>query len=104
MWGKLAEIAGQWLTKGQEVFIEGMIETRMYEGKDGNKRYITEIVADNMQMGAKPKGYADHGHSQPQPAQEEIPTINIEDEEQKPYPSKPPRKEEEEIILEDIPF
>jgi len=50
LWGKLADIAGQYLTKGKSVFIEGRIQTRKWEGKDGHDRYTTEIVGDRMQM------------------------------------------------------
>lgn len=50
MWRKLAEIAEKWVKKGQALYIEGKIRSRSYEDKDGVKRYITEIVADNMQM------------------------------------------------------
>ena len=46
---KLAEIAGQYLKKGSKVYIEGSIRTRSYD-KDGEKRYATEIVANEMQM------------------------------------------------------
>lgn len=49
-WRQLAEICGKYLTKGKQVYIEGKIQTRSYEDKDGNKRYVTEIVADQMQM------------------------------------------------------
>jgi single-strand DNA-binding protein len=50
-WGKLAEIAGQYLTKGKQVFVEGRIQTRSWEDKQsGEKKYRTEIVADNFQM------------------------------------------------------
>jgi single-strand DNA-binding protein len=56
-WGKLAEICGQHLTKGRQVFIEGRLQTRSWEDKDGNKRWTTEIVATGMQMlGAKKDG------------------------------------------------
>ena len=48
-WRKLAEICGEWLKKGKRVYIEGRLQTRNYE-KDGVKRYITEIVADQMIM------------------------------------------------------
>lgn len=47
---KLAEICGEYLNKGKQVYIEGRIQTRAWEGKDGNKRYTTEIVASSMQM------------------------------------------------------
>ncbi len=50
MWRKLGEIAGQYLTKGKKVYIEGRLETRNWEGQDGVKRYRTEIIADNMIM------------------------------------------------------
>ncbi len=49
-WRNLAEICGKFLTKGRQVYIEGRIQTRSYDDRDGNKRYITEIVAENMQM------------------------------------------------------
>ncbi len=48
--GKLAEIAGQWLSKGKQVYIEGRIQTREWTDKDGNKRYTTEIVGQEMVM------------------------------------------------------
>ena len=48
--GKLAEICEQYLSKGSLVYIEGSLQTRSWEGKDGNKRSTTEIVAKNMQM------------------------------------------------------
>ena len=50
LWGKLADIAGQYLTKGKSVYIEGRIQTRKWEGKDGHDRYTTEIVGDKIQM------------------------------------------------------
>jgi single-strand DNA-binding protein len=49
-WARLAEICGQYLTKGRQVYIEGRIQTRKWEDRDGNTRYTTEIVAQNMQM------------------------------------------------------
>jgi len=49
-WGRLAEICGEYLTKGKPVYIEGSIRTRSWEDKSGNTRWTTEIVARNMQM------------------------------------------------------
>ncbi len=49
-WGKLGEICGEYLTKGKQVYIEGRLQTRDWEDKDGNKRTTTEIVASNMVM------------------------------------------------------
>ncbi|MCD6116281.1 single-stranded DNA-binding protein [bacterium] len=49
-WGKLAEIMGEYLKKGSLVFLEGRIETRSYEDSNGVKKWITEIVANDMEM------------------------------------------------------
>ncbi len=49
-WSKLAEISNQYLTKGQLVFIEGRIQTREWDDRDGNKRRTTEIIASDMRM------------------------------------------------------
>lgn len=49
-WRKLAEIAGEWLKKGRLVFVEGRLETRSWDDKDGNKRYMTEVIAENIQF------------------------------------------------------
>jgi single-strand DNA-binding protein len=110
LWGKLAEIAGQYLIKGQECFIEGRLQTREYTAKDGSARRATEIIGENMQMGSKAGGAAGGntggGYQRPaaaaattaapaaakQPvAEEEIPTINLDD-------------EMEDIRIEDVPF
>lgn len=54
--GKLAEIIGEYLKKGSQVFISGRMQTRKYHDKDGNDRYTTEIVANEMKMlGGKPE-------------------------------------------------
>ncbi len=109
LWGRLAEIASQYLTKGQECFIEGRLQTREYTAKDGSQRKVTEIVGENMQLGNRAQGsgqgaaraagtagagaYAG-GAAQHQPkaqAEGEIPTINLDD-------------EKEEIKIEDVPF
>jgi len=50
VWGKLAEICGEYLTKGKQVYLEGRIQTREWEDKEGIKRYTTEIVASQMIM------------------------------------------------------
>ncbi len=49
-WAKLADIAKEYLTKGQQVYIEGRLQTRSWDDRDGNKRYTTEIKADQMVM------------------------------------------------------
>jgi len=111
LWGRLAEIASQYLTKGQECFIEGRLQTREYTAKDGSQKRVTEIVGENMQLGSRAQGssqagartagvataggagaYAGTSHNQAKaPAEEEIPTINLDD-------------EKSEIKIEDVPF
>lgn len=55
MWRGLAEVAEKYLKKGQLVYIEGKLRTRNYQDKEGQQRYMTEILADNMTMlGGKP--------------------------------------------------
>lgn len=49
-WRRLGEICAQYLSKGKQVYIEGRIQTRSWEDKDGNKRWTTEIIAQNLQM------------------------------------------------------
>lgn len=64
-WRKLAEICGQYLKKGSLVYVEGKLKTRSYSDKQGQKRYVTEIVADVMQiLGGQPQ-------TGPQPQQQE---------------------------------
>ncbi|HXF77077.1 MAG TPA: single-stranded DNA-binding protein [Methylomirabilota bacterium] len=50
VWGKQGESCGQYLAKGRQVFVEGSIRTRSYDDKNGNKRYITEIVAQRIRF------------------------------------------------------
>ena len=50
MFGKLAEIVGQYLRKGAKIYVEGRLQTRKWQDKDGNDRYTTEVVANEMQM------------------------------------------------------
>lgn len=50
VWGKLAELCNQYLSKGRQAFVEGKLQTRSWEDKDGNKRYTTEIAASTVQF------------------------------------------------------
>ena len=105
LWGRLGEIAGQYLTKGQEAYIEGRLTTRKYTGKDGIEKRTTEIVAENMQLGSRAGqggGQGTGSYAKPAvaptspaqnqaPAVEEIPTIDLD-------------AEEDEVRIEDVPF
>ena len=67
LFGKIAEVAGQYLSKGQKVFIEGRIETRNWE-QDGQKKYITEIIGREMMMLGGKGGGAGGGEAEPEAA------------------------------------
>ena len=72
--GKLAEIAGQYLKKGSQVYIEGKLRTRKWQDKDGVEKYTTEIIADTMQMLGSRQGMGgnapmDDGYESAAPAQ-----------------------------------
>ena len=75
LWGKLGEIAGQYLRKGSQVYIEGRIETRRWQDREGNDRYTTEIRAREMKM-LGPRGAAEAPRAQ---AQEEAPAAQAAD-------------------------
>ena len=65
MFGRLAEIAAEYLRKGQQVYIEGKLRTRKWQDKEGKDRYTTEIVADEMQMLGGKGGGASAGERAP---------------------------------------
>jgi single-strand DNA-binding protein len=77
-WRKLAEFCGQYLNKGKQVYIEGKLQTRSWQDKDGNKRWTTEIVAQNLQLLGKPEGI-------PKSPEEEIPSEETSGEEDIPF-------------------
>jgi single-strand DNA-binding protein len=105
LWGRIGEIAGQYLIKGQEAYFDGRLQTRSYTGKDGVERRTTEIVVENMQLGSKPRGASATQPSAPANAampaankpsakpkeDDSIPTINLDD-------------EKDDIKIEDVPF
>ena len=62
-WRHTADIAEKYITKGKEIYIEGKLRTRSWEDQSGNKKYVTEIVAETVQLLGKPEG-----HAAPQPA------------------------------------
>ena len=71
-WARLAEICGEYLSKGRQVYIEGQLQTRQWEDKDGNTRYTTEIKAREMQMlgsrdGGSGGGGDDYNYNQSRP-------------------------------------
>jgi len=90
LWGRLAEIASQYLQKGSLVLIEGRLQTRSWEDTSGQKKYRTEIVAESMQLGPRQAGSPDTAPQEQKPndAKEEIPII----------------EESEDIDVKDIPF
>lgn len=98
LWGRQADIAGQFLVKGSVVFIEGRLQTRSWQGKDGVTRRVTEIIGERIQLGPRPMGAqrAASSVSENDVSEEDdrqvskIPVIEIED--------------DGEIKPEDLPF
>jgi len=106
-WGKLAEICGQYLTKGQLVLFEGRLETRSWEGQDGIKRSKTEIIAENMQMGPKSRLQNDEKLYQDEEKKKDKRSDDMPSQSQEPENyNKKIRNEsdDDEIKIEDIPF
>jgi len=64
VWGKQAEIAGEYLRKGRSVFVEGNLQTREWTDREGNKRYTTEVRAQRFQMLGRPGEAAEGGGAQ----------------------------------------
>jgi single-strand DNA-binding protein len=77
--GKLAEICGEYLNKGKQVYIEGRLRTRSWEDKEGNRKFTTEIVATQMQMLGAPTGAStlgkeiSTGQEEPPSSEEDVP-------------------------------
>ena len=70
-WGRTAEVIGQYVVKGSEILIEGRLQTRKWQDKQGGTRSTTEIVTESMQLGARPQGSADRGDAdRPAPARQ----------------------------------
>ncbi len=91
LWGKLADIASQYLGKGRRVYLEGRLETRDWTGQDGVKRYRTEIIAENLIMLDAPRGGAPSGD-----------VFGGAKDDNRPEPPQPVG--DDEIKVEDIPF
>lgn len=86
VWGRQAEIASQFLTKGSLTLVEGRLQTRSWQDKQGQTRKSTEVIAERIQLGPKPQGGGSGNYVKPgvQPAKEEkaneeIPVISIEE-------------------------
>jgi single-strand DNA-binding protein len=78
-WEKLAEVAEKYILKGTKVYVEGRLQNRTYEDKEGNKKYITEIIATDLTLlGTKPTGTPD-ADTTPQPTPDAAPDAPVAD-------------------------
>lgn len=106
-WRKLAEICAQYLLKGRQIYIEGYLQTRSWEGQDGKKNYRTEVVADNMIMlGSRSDSPAPAQQQAATPASESSPASAASPtaEKEPEMVTAPNNTTDEEIRIEDIPF
>ena len=62
-WRKTAELCQKYLAKGRKVAVEGSLQARSYDAKDGSKRYVTEVIADNIEFLENKAGNADNGYA-----------------------------------------
>ena len=77
-WNRLAEVCGEYLLKGKRIYLEGSLQTRTWDDKDGNKRYTTEIVGKQMEMLDSQKGQrVNEKPPERQPGQTQIPDDDI---------------------------
>lgn len=98
VFGRPAETAAQYLKKGQSVYVEGRIQTRSWDDKDGTKKYRTEIVADSVQFGAKAGGASSYNNdSAATPSPDSVKSEPADVGGQIDYPT-------DDINPEDIPF
>lgn len=79
LWRGLAEIAEKYLKKGQKVYIEGKLKTRSWQDKDGNTRYTTEVVGDNMTMLTRADAEPNAGGNAYPPSVEQTPQTPLPD-------------------------
>lgn len=93
-WGKTAETIAQYFRKGKEIYIEGRLQTRSWDGQDGKKNYKTEVVVDRFQFVGYDKDGSGGQNNQQQPAEGRFSPPQAQ--------TAPPI--DEEINLEDIPF
>ena len=104
VWGRRAEVCGEYLSKGSPVFVEGRLQSRDWETQEGQKRSTVEVVADNIQFlrGANSKGAS---AQQPATPPEEIETINLGDEQaQAPGTAKKDAGQGAQNTDEEVPF
>ncbi len=74
-WHKAAEIAGHYVIKGKQVYVEGRLQTRKYENKEGNARAITEVVISNFRLlGGGARSSSNNGHAGGKAARTEAPS------------------------------
>lgn len=78
VWRGLAKVVEQYVKKGDKLFIEGRIRTRAWDDKDGNKRYTTEIYADNLEM-LTPRGQGNNAPAQGSPRNEPAASVQEPD-------------------------
>lgn len=104
-YNRLAEIAGEYLRKGQQVYVEGKLRTRKWQGQDGQDRYTTEILADEMQMlGGRPGGGMGAGQFDETPPRSMPSAGNGGGNRQSSPASQPPMSDRFEDFDDDIPF
>jgi len=105
--GKLAEIAGEYLRKGSQCYIEGRLQTRKWQGQDGQDRYTTEIVVDmngTLQLLGGRGGSGDDASRAPRPPREPQPQAQAPQSRPAPQQDRQPPAPDYDSFDDDIPF
>lgn len=111
VWRNTADVVEKYVKKGTQVYIEGRLRSRSWDDQNGNKRYVTEIVADTLQLlGRRPEGQqqggyqqqAPQGYQQPQPYQQ--PGVQQQPTYQPPVQQAQPKPAVEDMPEDDLPF
>ncbi|AFT79047.1 single-strand binding protein [Alteromonas macleodii str. 'Black Sea 11'] len=99
MYRRLAEIAGEYLQKGSQIYVEGKLQTRKWEDQQGQERYTTEVIVDQMQMlGGRTGGNGQANRPDPEQQRNGVPQSRMN------QPAKPPMPEPDFDFDDDIPF
>ena len=114
VWRNTADVVEKYVKKGTQVYIEGRLRSRSWDDQNGNKRYVTEIVADTLQLlGRRPEGQQQgyqqggyqqpqQGYQQPQPYQQ--PGVQQQPAYQQPVQPAQPKPAVEDLPEDDLPF
>lgn len=104
VWRNTADVVEKYVKKGTQVYIEGRLRSRSWDDQNGNKRYVTEIVADTLQLlGRRPEGQQQGGYQQPAQQGYQQPTYQQPGVQQQPTYQQPVQQAQPKPAVDDLP-